>query len=86
LTLASLADENTTGAHAPHDEGESSKGNLNNEDSAGVEGTESEEDELYGKEVSDDDGLDDAAVARKPRRKPKSATAGEKSLRGMSLQ
>ena len=49
--------------HAPHDEGESSKGNLNNEDSAGVEGTESEDNELYGKEVSDDDGLDDSAVA-----------------------
>ena len=72
--------ENAMGAHAPHDEGKSSKGNLNNEDSAGVEGTKSEEDELYGKEVLDDDGLNDAAVVQKPCWKPKSATAGEKSL------
>ena len=78
LTLSSLADKNTMGAHAPHDEGESSKGNLNDEDSAGVEGTKSEEDELYGKEVSDNDGLDDAAVAQKPCQNPKNATAGEK--------
>jgi hypothetical protein len=65
--MSSQADGNEM---ASHGKGESTKGN---EDSAGGEGAESEEDELYGKQVSDDDGLDDAAIAQKPRRKPKSA-------------
>jgi hypothetical protein len=77
--MSSQANDNTTGAHTAHDNGDSSKSNLNNEELAGEEGTESEEDELYGKQVPDDDGLDDAAVAQKPCQKPKTTTAGEKS-------
>jgi hypothetical protein len=75
LTMSSQADENDTSASHDNDD---SRGNLNNEGSAQVEGTESGEDELYGRQVLDDDGLDDAAVAKKPRQKPKS-TAHEKS-------
>jgi hypothetical protein len=44
--MSSQADNNKTGGHTAHGNSDSSKGNLNNEESAGAEGTESEEDEL----------------------------------------
>ena len=56
--------------------------NCNDEE----EGEESEEDELYGRQVLDDDGLNDDAVAQKPQARRKSRTGDEHQPRGAHSQ
>ena len=57
----------------------------NNQDEDDLDG-EGEEDELYGRRVTDDDGSDDAAVIQKPRTYHKNRTGGEDEPRGTQVQ